>query len=126
MTRPENADSFSTYCTRHFGNKLKFMHLFTKIVGWNSSYVFLIKHALPIYLTFNNTFKDAIDWTIINVLKIPLVGCFYLIAPSKYYHVFKYRTIHLLDTKFDRYTFNTLRSWKLSRLFRLSQNIIIM
>jgi hypothetical protein len=52
--------------------------------------------------------KSERNQTQIKILKIPMVGYFYLINPSKWYHVYKNPTIHLRDMKYGRYKLNTL------------------
>jgi hypothetical protein len=53
--------------------------------------------------------KGEIKQTQIEILKIPMVGHFYLINLSKWYHVYKNPTINLRDMKYGRYTLNTLK-----------------
>jgi hypothetical protein len=53
--------------------------------------------------------KGEINRLQIKILKIPMVGYFYLINPSKCYQVQKNPTIHLLVIKYGHYTPDTLR-----------------
>jgi hypothetical protein len=63
-------------------------------------------------------FESEINQTQIKILKIPMVGYFYLIYPSKWYHVYKNPTIHLLDLKYGRYTLKL-------RVFRFSDLLVM-
>jgi hypothetical protein len=63
--------------------------------------------------------KSEINQTQIKILKIPMVGYFYLIYPSKWYHVYKNPTIHLRDMKYGRYTLNTLTQDLTKFIFRV-------
>jgi hypothetical protein len=60
--------------------------------------------------------KGEINRVQIKILKIPVVGYFYLIDPSKWYWVHKNLTIHLLEIKYGHYTLDTLRTMKPEKL----------
>jgi hypothetical protein len=52
--------------------------------------------------------KSKINPVWIKILKIPTVDNFHLINSSKWYHVYKNPTIHILDMKYGHYGSNTL------------------
>ena len=60
--------------------------------------------------------KGKINQVLIKILKIPTVDNFHLINSSKWYHVYKNPTIHILDMKYSHYGSNTLRTMKPEKL----------
>jgi hypothetical protein len=52
--------------------------------------------------------KSKINPVWIKLLKTPTVDNFHLINSSKWYHVYKNPTIHILDMKYGHYGSNTL------------------
>jgi hypothetical protein len=91
--------------------KRKCMQLSTKRFVWkyNCFSSILIKCALPLDSNVLNSAK-------IEILKMSVMEYFYLINFSKWYHVYKNPTIHLLDMKYGNYTLNTLTRMKLNIL----------